>query len=151
MSDEDLFHKAQANLEKLHATGKPFFRLVFSSSNHSPFEYPDHTIEQYDVEKRTVNNAVKYADHALGEFIATAQNSDYWQDTLFLIVADIEARRIKAVTLRPDQAPLAGIYSTENGRTKYLATTPDAAAVKKALAHALLPLTLYREQLYGLP
>lgn len=232
VSDEDLFNKAQADLEKLHATGEPFFRLVFSSSNHSPFEYPDNTIEQYDVEKRTVNNAVKYADHALGNFIETAQNSDYWKDTLFLIVADhdarvggdelvpiknfhipglilgadIEARRIKTISsqidlgptllslmgissehpmvgrditrfpdaagraimqfndyyawldsdlnvviLRPDQAPLAGIYSTETGRTKYLAEKPDERAIKKALAHALLPLKLYRERAYGLP
>lgn len=232
VSDEDLFAKTHEDLQKLHASGKPFFRLVFSSSNHTPFEFPDDRIELYDQEKNTVNNAVKYADHALGEFMDTAKNSPYWKDTLFLIVADhdarvwgdelvpiknfqipglilgadIEGRRIKTISsqidlaptllslmglegehplvgrdlakfqdspgrammqfndyyawmdnrfnvivLRPDQSPLAGIYSPETGNTRYLAEAPEESAVRKALAHALLPLILYREQAYGLP
>lgn len=232
VSDEDLFNKAHEDIQKLHALGKPFFRLVFSSSNHSPFEYPENRIEQYDEEKRTVNNAVKYADHALGEFIETAQKSDYWQDTLFLIVADHDARvwgdelvpiknfqipgliigadterrRIHSVAsqidlaptllslmgiqsehpmigrdfvtypdepgrammqfndyyawmdhehnvtiLRPSQPPLAGTYIKETGQTQYLTEPPSADTIQKALSHALLPLTLYREQSYGLP
>ncbi|SOB75481.1 Phosphoglycerol transferase MdoB [Marinobacter sp. LV10R510-11A] len=232
VSDEDLFAKTHEDLQKLHASGEPFFRLVFSSSNHTPFEYPDNRIEQYDEEKNTVNNVVKYADHALGEFIDTAQNSAYWKDTVFLIVADhdarvwgdelvpvknfqipglilgadIESRRIETVTsqidlaptllslmgiasehpmvgrdlvifpdepgraimqfndyyawmddrynvtvLRPDQEPLAGVYSRETGSTQYLAEAPEAFTVRKALAHALLPLKLYRDQTYGLP
>ena len=32
-----------------------------------------------------------------------------------------------------------------------LEDVPEESAVKKALAHALLPLKLYREQAYGLP
>ncbi|PFG54428.1 phosphoglycerol transferase MdoB-like AlkP superfamily enzyme [Marinobacter sp. LV10R520-4] len=232
VSDEDLFAKVHEDIQKLHASGEPFFRLVFSSSNHTPFEYPDNRIEQYDEEKNTVNNAVKYADHALGQFIDTARNSVYWKDTVFLIVADhdarvwgdelvpiknfqipglilgadIESRRIKTITsqvdlaptllslmgitsehpmvgrdlvrfpdqpgrammqfndyyawmdenykvtvLRPDQKPLAGAYSRETGSTEYLEDVPEDMAVRKALAHALLPLELYRERAYGLP
>lgn len=232
VSDEDLFAKAHEDLQRLHAAGKPFFRLVFSSSNHTPFEYPDNRIERYDEEKNTVNNAVKYADHALGDFIDAARNSDYWKDTLVLIVADhdarvwgdelvpiknfqipglilgadIEGRQIDTLTsqidlaptllsimgiasehpmigrdlarfpnepgravmqfndyyawmdnefnvtvLRPDQEPLAGIYSPEAGNTQYLTDEPQEMAITKALAHALLPLKLYQEQAYGLP
>ena len=92
VSDEDLFRKADQELRKLNAAGQPFFRLVFSSSNHTPFEFPDGQISLYDSEKNTVNNAVKYADHALGEFIATARQQDYWENTVFLIVADHDAR-----------------------------------------------------------
>ncbi|WP_304100664.1 LTA synthase family protein [Marinobacter antarcticus] len=231
VSDEDLFAKAHDDIQKLHAAGKPFFRLVFSSSNHTPFEYPDDRIERYDEEKNTVNNAVKYADHALGNFIDTARSSDYWKDTIFLIVADhdarvwgdelvpiknfhipglilgadMDSRRIKTLTsqvdlaptllslmgissenpmvgrdlvrfpdapgraimqfhddyawmdgdynvtiLRPDKKPLAGVYSPDTGSTRYLESAPDSAAIKKALAHALLPLKLYRERAYGL-
>ena len=47
--------------------------LVFSSSNHTPFEFPDGRIELVDAEKQTVNNAVKYADHAIGQFIERAR------------------------------------------------------------------------------
>jgi phosphoglycerol transferase MdoB-like AlkP superfamily enzyme len=91
-SDEDLFNKSLARLQQLHAENKPFFSLIFSSSNHEPFEFPDGRIELHDADKQTVNNAVKYADYALGKFIAEAKKQAYWKDTVFLIVADHDNR-----------------------------------------------------------
>ena len=91
-SDEDLFDKSLERLSTLHASGKPFFSLIFSSSNHEPFEFPDGKITLHDAQKQTVNNAVKYADYALGKFIAAAQKQAYWKDTIFLIVADHDNR-----------------------------------------------------------
>lgn len=91
-SDEDLFDKSLERLKLLHDGGKPFFSLIFSSSNHEPFEFPDGKIELHDKDKQTVNNAVKYADFALGKFIAAARKQDYWKDTVFLIVADHDNR-----------------------------------------------------------
>ena len=108
-SDEDLFAMADKRIEALHQEQRSsastpnhrnFFLLVFSSSNHSPFEYPDGRIEQYDAEKQTVNNAVRYADHALGQFIDQARTRDYWKDTLFLVVADHDTR-VHGSTLVP--------------------------------------------------
>lgn len=90
VSDEDLFDRAQAEFSAPH--NGPFFSLVFTSSNHTPFEFPDGRIELYDPEKHTVNNAVKYADYALGHFIGMARESSYWDDTVFLIVADHNSR-----------------------------------------------------------
>ena len=92
VSDEDLMRRADAEFKRMHQAGKPFFSLVFSSSNHDPFEYPDGRIELYEQPKATRNNAAKYADYALGEFFKLAQQSDYWNDTLFLIVADHDSR-----------------------------------------------------------
>ena len=91
-SDEDLFNKSLERLKLLHAADKPFFSLIFSSSNHEPFEFPDGRITLHDKTKQTVNNAVKYADHSLGRFIAEAKKQDYWKDTIFLIVADHDNR-----------------------------------------------------------
>jgi len=91
-SDEDLFNKSLERLKQLHSENKPFFSLIFSSSNHEPFQFPDGRIELYDPEKQTVNNAVKYADYALGKFIAEAKKQEYWKDTVFLIVADHDNR-----------------------------------------------------------
>ena len=90
-SDEDLFAKADQRFTTLSNASKPFFSLVFSSSNHSPFEYPEGRIEPYDEEYNTRNNAIKYADWALGDFIETAKSSNYWEDTVFLIIADHDA------------------------------------------------------------
>jgi phosphoglycerol transferase MdoB-like AlkP superfamily enzyme len=92
VSDEDLFEQADARIRALHAGDQPFFMLVFSSSNHTPFEFPDGRIELFDEQKQTVHNAVKYADHALGSFIERARGSDHWAETLFLVVADHDTR-----------------------------------------------------------
>lgn len=92
VSDEDLLNKTHQRIEELHARDKPFLVFAFSSSNHSPFEFPDGRIKLHDAEKQTVNNAVKYADYAVGQFFDKARNSDYWKDTLFLVVADHDIR-----------------------------------------------------------
>ena len=90
-SDGDLFDVAHQQFSQQPAD-KPFFALVFSSSNHSPFEFPDGGFDLYEQPKNTVNNAVKYADHALGRFFDKAKQSAYWDNTLFLVVADHNSR-----------------------------------------------------------
>jgi len=90
-SDGDLFDVAHQHFSRQPAD-KPFFALVFSSSNHAPFEFPDGGFDLHEQPKNTVNNAVKYADHALGRFIDRAKKSAYWDNTLFLVVADHNSR-----------------------------------------------------------
>ena len=94
VSDEDSLTRAHAEFSK--PRDRPFFSLVFTTSNHSPWEYPEGRIEPYDADPHTVNNAVKYADHALGEFFARARASTYWNDTVFLVVADHNSRVLGA-------------------------------------------------------
>lgn len=92
VSDEDLFDKAHEKFSEWARKGQPFFSLVFSSSNHDPFEFPADKIELYEQPQQTRNNAAKYADYALGYFFELAHQSDYWQDTIFLVVADHDSR-----------------------------------------------------------
>ncbi len=92
MSDEDLLDRAHEEFMRLHENGQPFFSLVFSSSNHDPFEFPDDRIELYEQPKQTRNNAAKYADYAIGRFFEKAVKSPYWKDTVFLVVADHDSR-----------------------------------------------------------
>lgn len=91
-SDEDLYNQAHRQFELLNKNDKPFFSLVFTSSNHSPYEFPDNKINLYDTKKNTRNNAAKYADYALGKFFKKAKNSDYWDNTIFMVVADHDSR-----------------------------------------------------------
>ena len=90
ISDESLMRKANQLFTSYEE--KPFFSLVFSSSNHDPFEFPDGKIELYDKEKNTVNNAIKYADYAIGQFFKIAKNEAYYNNTVFIIVADHNTR-----------------------------------------------------------
>ena len=91
-SDEDLYNKADNQFSQLHKSGKPFFSLVFTSSNHSPFEYPAGGFEPYNTPQKTRENAAKYSDYAFGEFLKKAKASSYWNDTIFVIVADHDSR-----------------------------------------------------------
>lgn len=89
VSDEDMFARLH---DLLSAPGdQPTFTLAFSVSNHSPWQYPAGRITPAG-DPATVENSVRYADWALGQFFARARNSPYWDDTLFLVVADHEAR-----------------------------------------------------------
>lgn len=99
-SDQDLYDQANLEFTRLTNEGRPFFSLVFTSSNHSPYEYPDGTITPYDSPKQTRNNAAKYSDFALGEFIRQAKRSNYWDNTIFLIVAD-HCSRVHGASLVP--------------------------------------------------
>jgi phosphoglycerol transferase MdoB-like AlkP superfamily enzyme len=90
VSDEDLVRRAN---ETFVAHGdKPFFALVLSTSNHTPFEFPDGRIELYDAEKATRNNSVKYADYAIGLLFELARKEAYFENTLWVVVADHDTR-----------------------------------------------------------
>lgn len=91
-SDEDLYDKADEQFAMLSKQNKPFFSLVFTSSNHSPFDYPDNRITVYNTPKQTRENAAKYSDYALGTFIDKAKKSSYWKDTIFVVIADHDSR-----------------------------------------------------------
>ncbi len=107
VSDEDLFARAHEEFSKPRE--RPFFSLVFTTTNHSPYEYPAGRIEPYDADPYTVNNAVKYADHALGEFFASARASDYWNDTVFLVVADHNSRVLGAELVPVEHFHIPGL------------------------------------------
>jgi phosphoglycerol transferase len=95
VSDEDLFNQADKELNELNKAGKPFFSLVFTSSNHDPFDIPEGKVtlpEGHDPQNYKRDLAIKYADYALGKFITKAKTQDYWQDTVFLVVADHDVR-----------------------------------------------------------
>lgn len=134
VSDEDLFNRAHETFSV--AGDKPFFSLIFSSSNHSPFEYPDGRIEPFDAEKNTVNNAVKYADYALGQFIGKARQSAYWEDTVFLIVADHNSRVYGAELVPVERFHIPGVIV--GGSIEPSVFTPVASQID--LAPTLLSL-----------
>ena len=100
VSDEDLFIRANKEFEKNYDAGTPFFALVFTSSNHDPFDVPERPGLVYKDAGRSRNNSVQYADYALGKFFELAKKSNYYKDTIFLVVADHDSR-VSGATLMP--------------------------------------------------
>jgi phosphoglycerol transferase MdoB-like AlkP superfamily enzyme len=104
--DEDLFRKVIKEANRSAALKKPFFSVVMTTSNHRPFTYPDGRI---DIPSHTGRDgAVKYADYAIGKLIKDAAKQPWFDNTVFVIVADHcagSARKI-ALPIKNYQIPL---------------------------------------------
>ncbi len=86
VADEDLFNKAISEADKSFAASKPFLNFIMTTSNHRPFTYPDGKI---DINSKTSRNgAVKYTDYAIGKLIEEAKKKPWFDNTIFVFVAD---------------------------------------------------------------
>ncbi len=84
--DQDLFSRTLVECDKSFANGKPFLNHVMTTSNHRPYTYPDGVI---DIPSHTGRSGgVKYCDFAIGEFIRKASTKPWFNNTLFVILAD---------------------------------------------------------------
>lgn len=90
VSDQDMFDRAAVELAKKDPS-KPFYALLQSLSNHTPYALPEQ-LPVAPVTDRGSNNqhltAMRYSDWALGQFFEKAKQSPYYKDTLFVIVGD---------------------------------------------------------------
>ncbi len=91
VADEEVFLRANEEFKRLASTGKPFFSTILSVSNHKPYTYPAGRIPEDPNEHRR-ENAVKYSDFALGQFFRAAKLESYWNNTIFIVIADHGAR-----------------------------------------------------------
>lgn len=78
--DEYVFERALADI-KQHQ-GKPYLKIVQTSSSHEPFEVP------YKKHSNKILNAFAYTDHCLGNFVEALRKLSSWQNTLVIFVAD---------------------------------------------------------------
>ena len=84
--DEDIFNWVLREADKAFVDGKPFYHFIMTTSNHRPFTYPD---ERIDIPSHTGRRGgVKYTDYAIGEFIRKAREKPWFDNTVFVIVAD---------------------------------------------------------------
>lgn len=86
-SDEDLFHTAHAVFE---AAEEPFFATLLTLSFHDPFAIPPDRIDPVEPNHPHARqlDAIRYTDWAIGRFMAKARQSAYFDNTLFVFVAD---------------------------------------------------------------
>lgn len=65
-----------------------FFKTFFTLSSHEPFDVPMKNHFADNSEPNRYRNSVLYADSCLGDFIRKAKKTDWWQNTLIVLVAD---------------------------------------------------------------
>lgn len=86
VSDEDSYHKAITVLDTIARQG-PFFAHIMTISNHRPYTYPENRIP-IPTDSKTRAGGVMYADWALGEFFDLARKQPWFDNTVFVVVAD---------------------------------------------------------------
>jgi phosphoglycerol transferase MdoB-like AlkP superfamily enzyme len=87
VADEDLFTLALRTFDQNAAAGKPFFGQVMTVSNHRPFTYPDGRIDILS-STQSREGAVKYTDYAINKFLKEASTKPWFNNTIFIVVAD---------------------------------------------------------------
>jgi phosphoglycerol transferase MdoB-like AlkP superfamily enzyme len=82
--DKALFSHVIGLMDEM--TGQqPVFLATLTVSNHRPFGVPG---DQGSPNKRTLMNAMHYADSALGDFFRIARSRPWYENTVFVVVAD---------------------------------------------------------------
>lgn len=86
VSDGDLFDKFISEADKSYGSNSPFFSLILTTSNHKPYTYPQGKIDIPSGSGR--EGAVKYTDFAIKQLIENAKKKPWFNNTIFVIVAD---------------------------------------------------------------
>ncbi len=83
--DKFLFSYALPVINRTAATGKPFMATLLTISNHPPYVIPP---SMPTVTKEPETQIVEYADRCIGEFLAQAKGQPWYDNTIFVILAD---------------------------------------------------------------
>jgi phosphoglycerol transferase MdoB-like AlkP superfamily enzyme len=78
-------------LKKLSVQKEPFLSFAFTSTTHTPFRSPGKKWEVYKHNDKNIFgylNTLKYADDKLGEFIKNAKKQKWFDNTIFIFMAD---------------------------------------------------------------
>jgi phosphoglycerol transferase MdoB-like AlkP superfamily enzyme len=78
--------------DSMKAVKEPFFKVVLTLSSHEPFDVPMEPVFKGSDVVTEYKNAVYYADKSLGSFLDWAKSTDWWKNTLIIMVADHAAR-----------------------------------------------------------
>lgn len=85
VADENLFELALREIDAKAEHGRVFSHIL-TTSNHRPYTYPEGRINIPSHTSR--EGAVKYTDYAIGKFIREASRKPWFQNTIFVVVAD---------------------------------------------------------------
>lgn len=96
VADEVLFTQVIKSMDDHFAKGERAFEMVMTTSNHRPFTFPE---DRIDMPSGTRNASVKYTDWAIGDFLERAASKPWFDDTVFVIVADHQALAAGKATL----------------------------------------------------
>ncbi len=96
--------------EELDRLDTPFFSTVFTLSSHHPYDLPDGYTEKMPKGSTSVQPCVAYSDLSLREFFKKASKMPWFENTLFIFVADHVSPQMAAEETRTPKGNTAIIY-----------------------------------------
>ncbi|MDG1847214.1 MAG: sulfatase-like hydrolase/transferase [Candidatus Marinimicrobia bacterium] len=100
VSDLDLFKEADNILKNKQDLSKPSFMIIQTAGNHRPYTIPDDndgfitkSIKKESLTKAGFKsieqfNAMRLLDHSIGKFFDLAEESSYYENTIFVLFGD---------------------------------------------------------------
>lgn len=146
VSDDIIFNRTLKEADADYQNHKPFFFQIMTTSNHRPYTYPEGKIDIPSGKGR--NGAVKYTDYAIQEFIKAAKDKPWFDDTVFVMVADHCAGSARKTELPVDKyhIPLF-IYAPKHITAQVNDTLSSQIDVAPTILGALN--LSYESQFYG--
>ena len=74
--------------DSMRSVREPFFKVVLTLSSHEPFDVPMEPVFKGEDQLTKYKNSVFYADKVLGSFLDWARTTNWWDNTLVIMVAD---------------------------------------------------------------
>ncbi len=108
--------------QKLNTFKTPFFSAVFTVSSHHPFKVPEKYKGKFPKGPLEVQEPIGYTDMALKKFFDVVKNAPWYNNTLFVLVADHAT-----VSHLPEYKNIAGYFSVP-----IIFYTPDGSLVGKS-------------------
>ena len=117
ISDQDLFTAAHETFQSIDSD-QPFFAVIQTATNHRPYSLPK-GVDKFEVKEIDATvlanagfdsqeqyNAMRFLDHAVGEYIANAKKADYFKNTIFLFFGDHGTSDPRALHMLPSDYDL---------------------------------------------
>lgn len=83
--DEPYFQYFSGQISKMK---QPFFTTLFSVSSHEPYEVPEKYKGEFPKGDVNIHQTIGYTDMALRKFFDTAKGQPWYDNTIFVLVAD---------------------------------------------------------------
>ena len=129
----------EALADSMKSVEEPFVKVVLTLSSHEPFEVPMAPVFEGRDDLTKFRNSIYYADKSLGAFLDYACKTDWWKNSLVILVAD-HCRRNSSDVLA---------YSEEIFRIPMLwiggAVAKEGMKVEKYGSQNDIPLTLLNQ------
>jgi phosphoglycerol transferase MdoB-like AlkP superfamily enzyme len=125
--------------DSMRVVQEPFLKVILTLSSHEPFDVPMKDIFEGKDNITRYKNSVYYADKSLGSFLDWAKGTEWWNNTLVILVAD-HCCRIS------EEMP---IYSQEVFRIPMLwiggALSKSGFMIEKLGSQVDIPVTLFNQ------